>query len=124
MLFVLAHLHIIHHIAIAHPTCVFFSLVDDTHIIRFASNVIFVFLRLEQKFSALGLLVQLTKCVVWSPQGLDHFISLLLGFFTLNLGFCILGALVGSKSFIESFMLEALHEDLGTRSSFLMLANP
>jgi hypothetical protein len=39
--------------------------------------------------------VQLAKCVVWFPQGLDHFISLFLGFLTPTLGFCILGTLMG-----------------------------
>jgi hypothetical protein len=63
------------------------------------------------------------KCVVWSPQGLDHFISLVLGFVTLDLTFCILGTLMGSKSFVELFVVEVLHEDLGMISSFPMLIN-
>jgi hypothetical protein len=67
--------------------------------------------------------VQLAKCVVWSPQGLDHSISLPFGFFTLTLDFCILGALVGSTSFVESFVVEALHEDLKTISNILMFAD-
>ncbi len=67
--------------------------------------------------------MQPTKCVAWSRQGLDHFISLPLGFLTLNSSFPILGALVGSTSFIESFVVKAFHEDLGMISSFLMLVN-
>ncbi len=39
-----------------------------------------------------------------------------------NSGFCILSAPMRSKSFIESFMIKDLHEDLGTISSLLMLA--
>jgi hypothetical protein len=64
------------------------------------------------------------KCVAWSLQGLDHFISLPLGFLIFNLGFCILGALMGSTSFVESFVVEALHEDLGTIYNLPMFTNP
>ncbi len=53
----------------------------------------------------------------------DHFISLPLGFLTLDSYFHILGALVGSTSFVESFVVEVLREDLGTISNFLMLVN-
>jgi hypothetical protein len=52
------------------------------------------------------------------------YISLLLGFFTPDLDFYILGAQVGSKSFIELFMVENLHEDIGTIFSFTMLVDP
>ncbi len=52
------------------------------------------------------------KCVVWSPQGLDHFISPPFGFLTFNSNFHILGALVGSISFVELFVVEVFHEDL------------
>jgi hypothetical protein len=68
------------------------------------------------------LLVLPSKCVFWSPHGLNHSISFPLGFLTLDLGFCILGALVESTSFVESFV-EAFREDLGTISSFLMLSD-
>jgi hypothetical protein len=54
---------------------------------------------------------------------LDHFISLPFGFFIPDLGFHILVALVGSTSFIESFMIDFFHEDLGTIFSFLILVN-
>jgi hypothetical protein len=48
--------------------------------------------------------------------------SLPFGFLTPNSGFCILSAPMGFKSFIESFMIKDLHENLGTISSLLMLA--
>ncbi len=63
------------------------------------------------------------RSVVWSPQGLDHFISCPFGFFILNSGFHILGALVGSKSFVESFITKNFHEDLEMISSLLMVTN-
>jgi len=67
--------------------------------------------------------VQLAKCVTWFPQGLDHFISLPFGFLILDLGFRILGALVGSTSFVESFVVKVFHEDLGIIFNLSMLAD-
>ncbi len=67
MLFAWAYFHTFHFIEAMHPTCVFPSLVDDTYIIGPTLCVIFTFLRLLQKFSTLGLLMQLAKCVTWSP---------------------------------------------------------
>jgi hypothetical protein len=61
------------------------------------------------------------KCVAWSPQGLDHSISLPLGFFTLNSGFHILGAPMGSRSFVESFVAEAFREDMGICNLFMLV---
>ncbi len=107
----------------SHPTCVFHLLANDTHIIGPTSDVILVFLWLQKKFSTLMLSVQPMKCVTWFPRGLDHFISLPPNFLTPNLGFCILGTPMGSRSFVESFMAKAFHEDLEMISNFLMLAN-
>jgi hypothetical protein len=67
--------------------------------------------------------MQPTKCVIWSPHGLDHSISLRPGFFILDFDFRILGGLVGFRSFIESFVIKALHEDLGMIFCLPMLAN-
>jgi hypothetical protein len=97
------------------------SLADDTHI-GLALDVVPMFLGLQKELSTLGLLVLPSKCVVWSSHGLNHFISFPLGFLTLDLGFCTLGASVEFTSFVESFV-EAFREDLGTISSFLMLAD-
>jgi hypothetical protein len=68
--------------------------------------------------------VHLTKCVAWSPHGLNYFISFPPNFLTSNLGFHILGAPVGSKSFVDSFVVKAFHEDLGTISSLPMFVDP
>jgi hypothetical protein len=120
-LFVLVHFHALRHTTITHPTCVFLSFADDTHIISPTSNVVPSFLQLQGELITLNLLVQLVKCVVWSPEGLDHSISLPFNFLTLKLGFCILGPPVGSTSFVESFATKVFHEDLGTMFSFLLL---
>jgi hypothetical protein len=44
-----------HLIGIAHPTCVFPSLGDDTHIIDPTLDVVLAFLRLQEKLSTLRL---------------------------------------------------------------------
>jgi hypothetical protein len=49
MFFVLAHLFAFRPIAATHLPCVFPLLVDDTHIIGFASNVILVFNNCNKK---------------------------------------------------------------------------
>jgi hypothetical protein len=68
MLFPLAHFCILHPTAIAHLTCVFLLLVNDTHIVGLVSNMVPIFLQLQEEFGALGLSVQLMKCLVWSPH--------------------------------------------------------
>lgn len=68
--------------------------------------------------------MQPTKCATWSPRGLDRFKSFLPKFFTPNLGFHTLGTLVGFKPFVDLFVVEAFHEDLGVVFSFLILINP
>jgi hypothetical protein len=54
MLFIFVHLHVLHPIVATHPTYVFPSFVDDTHIIGSTSNMILVFLHLEEEFITLG----------------------------------------------------------------------
>jgi hypothetical protein len=55
---------------------------------------------------------------------LDHFISLPLSFLTPDLGFHILGAPMGSISFVQLFVGKVLHENLGKIFNLLMFANP
>jgi hypothetical protein len=95
MLFVLAHLCILHPTITTHPTCVFPSLANDTHIASPASDVLLTFLHLYEELLALGLSVYSSKCATWSSKRLNHFISLPLGFFIPDLGFYILGTLMG-----------------------------
>jgi hypothetical protein len=64
------------------------------------------------------------KCVAWSPQKLDHFISLPSSFLILDLGLCILGALMRCRSFVESFVVKAFHEDLRMIFNIPMFTNP
>jgi hypothetical protein len=55
---------------------------------------------------------------------LDHSISLSHGFLTPNFGFRILGALLGSTSFVESFVAKEIHEDFETIFNLLMFIYP
>jgi hypothetical protein len=97
-------------------------LADDTHIVGPALDVVPMFLRLHE-LSTLSLSVQPMKCVIWSLQGLDHSISFPFNFLIPDTNFHILGALVGSTSFIELFMAKARHKDFKTKSSFPMFTN-
>jgi len=64
--------------------------------------------------------MQPTKCVVWSPKGLDNSISFLSNFLTLDSSFHILGAPIRSISFVESFVVESFHENFGMISRLPM----
>jgi len=62
-LFALVHFYAFCLTTLAHPTCVYPSLVDDTRIVGPTLNMVHVFLWLYYELSALRLLMQLTKCV-------------------------------------------------------------
>jgi len=104
VLFALVHFCALHPITITHLTCVFPFLVDDTHIVGPTLDVFLDFLRLQEEFGALRLLVQPTKCIAWSPLGSNQSISLPPCFLTPESSLCILGALMGSLPFVESFV--------------------
>jgi hypothetical protein len=63
VLFALVHFCAFCPIVVTHPTCVFPSLAYDTHIVGTTLDVLLIFLRLQEEFDTLKLLVQLTKCV-------------------------------------------------------------
>jgi hypothetical protein len=86
-LFTLVHLLALRLTITTHFIYVFPSLVNDTHILGLALDVIPAFLWLQEELSALNLSMQSAKCVVWSPSRLDHFISLYLSFFYSRLKF-------------------------------------
>jgi hypothetical protein len=56
-LFALAHLCVLCPTIVAHPTCIFPFLADDTHMVSFALDVVPMFLWLHEELSTLGLLV-------------------------------------------------------------------
>jgi hypothetical protein len=118
-LFTLAHFRILRPITTTHPSCVSPFFANDTHIVGPTSNVVLAFLQLQKDLSTLRLPMLLTKCVAWSFQRLDHFVSLSLSFFIHNSSFRILCAPMGSTSFV----VDALHEDLGTIFNLPMLTD-
>ncbi|KAL2608417.1 hypothetical protein R1flu_026990 [Riccia fluitans] len=79
-LFALAHLRALRTVASEHPLCLFPSLADDIHIVGPPEDVMPTFHTLEGHLSAVGLIVQPTKCVAWSPSGLPSSLSLPPGF--------------------------------------------
>ncbi len=103
------------------PYLYFLLLTNDTNIGGLTSNVILFFTIVIGVFN-IGLSVQSTKCVTWSPQGLNNFISLPPSFLPPNPGFHILGTPMGFISFVELFVVKTLHEDLDTIFCFSMLA--
>jgi hypothetical protein len=86
-LFILTHFWGFHIITIAHPTYVFLSIIDGMHIVGLVLDVMRAFLWVQTKFITLRFSTQLMECVIWSPKKLYLSISLLLGFFTPNIGF-------------------------------------
>jgi hypothetical protein len=63
------------------------------------------------------------KWVAWSPQGLNHSISLPPNCLLPNLGFHILGTPMAFRSFFEPFVDKAPHEYFGIIFSLSMLAD-
>ncbi|KAL2612029.1 hypothetical protein R1flu_023721 [Riccia fluitans] len=113
-LFALAHLCALRAIASEHPLCLFPSLADDTHIVGPLEAIVPAFYTLEDHLSTMGLTIQPTKCVAWSPSGLPSSLSLPPGFTLPFAGLRVLGAPIGSDSFKASFMRDALEVDVST----------
>jgi len=122
-LFALTHLHVLHLIVATHPTYVFPSLVDDMLIVGPTSNAIFIFLMIVARvFNIRTLSVTNEMCSLVSTRvGLLYIISF--WFFYSQFGFLYFGHTNGIQIIIESFVVKALHEDLGTIFSLLMFIN-
>jgi hypothetical protein len=69
-LFALTHFNALRFIANDFPSCLFPSIVDDTHIIGPFSIVSFAYEHFQTKLHVIGLSIQPHKCVAWSPSGL------------------------------------------------------
>jgi hypothetical protein len=68
-LFAFTHFRTLHSIT-NHFLCLFPSIVDDTHIIGPPSIVSFTYEHFQIEIYAIGLSIQLHKCVAWSPFSL------------------------------------------------------
>jgi hypothetical protein len=69
-LFELTHFRALRSIANDFPSCLFPSIVNDTHIIGPLFIVLFAYEHFQTKLHVIGLSIQLHKCVARSPCGL------------------------------------------------------
>jgi hypothetical protein len=67
--------------------------------------------------------MQPTKRVAWFPHGLNHLYITSFWLFYSRFEFTYFEYTGGSRSFVELFVVEALHEDLGRISTSPMLVN-
>jgi hypothetical protein len=69
-LFALTHFKALRFIASDFPSCLFLSIIDDIHIIGPFFTISFAYEHFQTKLHAIGLSIQLHKCVAWSPSSL------------------------------------------------------
>ncbi len=70
VIFSLTHLKALSSIVSHFPSCLFPSIVNETHIIGPPSIVSFTYEHFQIKLHAIGFSIQPQKCVAWSPSGL------------------------------------------------------
>jgi hypothetical protein len=70
VLFTLTHFKYLHFIINNLFSCLFLSIIDDTHIIGPPSIVSFTYEHFQTKLYVISLSIQLQKCVAWSPSNL------------------------------------------------------
>ncbi len=117
MLFVLIHLCAFRLTALTNPPCVFLLL---AHIVRLHQMWFLFSYDYNRNFQHQGFYCSQRTMYFGLHKGWTTLYHFLLVFLLLTL---YLGTLIGSQSFIESFMVEALHEDLGIIYNIFMLAN-
>ncbi len=70
-LYALTHFRVLNFIANHFPSCLFPSIIDDTHITGPLFIVSCAYEHFQTKLYVIGLPIQLHKCVRWSPSGLS-----------------------------------------------------
>ena len=73
VLFALGHQQALRATAAAFPDCAFPSVADDTHVVGPPARVVEAFSHFVSQLASLGLRVQPSKCVAWSPSGREAF---------------------------------------------------
>jgi hypothetical protein len=68
--FALANFKVLRSIANHFPSCLFPSIIDDTHIIGPLSIISSTYEHFHTEFRVIGLFIQPKKCIAWSPYGL------------------------------------------------------
>jgi hypothetical protein len=69
-LFTLAHFRALHFIVSHFPSCLFPSIANNIHIIGPPSIVSFIYKHVHIELRAIGVSIQLKKCIAWSPFSL------------------------------------------------------
>ncbi len=126
-LFVLTHFRALSSIVNHFPSCLFPSIVDDTHIISPPLVVSFAYGHFQTKFRAIVLSIQPHKCVAWSPSGLTPNFNTPSQFTTPTKGIKVLGVPLGTITFTSSFIKKTLqkyarHVDLLLRMGDVQVA--
>ncbi len=113
-LFVLAHFRALHSTTSCFPSCLFPSIIDDTHIIGpYPLSIISsTYEHFQTKLRAIGLSIQLQKCVAWSFFSLPWNFNTPSELTTPYEGIKIFGVLLGTLTFTSSFIKYALLEDV------------
>jgi hypothetical protein len=119
-LFVLAHFKVLHFTINCFLSCLFPSITNDIHIIGPFLIVSFTYEHFQIELRAIGLFIQLQKCVAWSPFCLPFDFNTPSQFTTPLQGIKILGVPLGTSSFTSSFIKYVLlkgvqHVDLFLR---------
>ena len=111
VLFALGHQQALRATAAAFPDCAFPSIADDTHIVGPPARVVEAFSHFIAQLALLGLSVQPSKCVAWSPSGLGAFVVLPGGVSYAPEGIRLLGVPLGTEEYVGDFLSSALEED-------------
>jgi len=122
-LFVLTHFRALHSTSNHFPSCLFPSIVDDTHIIGPPSIVSYVYEHFQTKFHVIGFSIQLQKCVAWSPFSLSLDFNTPSQFTTLFEGIKVLGVLSSTLTFTSFFIKDAFLEDVRHVDIFHRMGN-
>jgi hypothetical protein len=111
-LFASAHFKASRSIASHFPSCLFPSIIDDTHFIGPLSIVSSAYEHFQIKFHPIGLSIQPLKCVAWSPFGLLSNYNTRSQFTTPSKGIKVLVVLLGTSTLTSSFIKDALLKDV------------
>ncbi len=107
-LFVLAHFKALCSTANHFPSCLFPSIVNNTHIIYPPLIVSSAYEHFQTKLHVIGLSIQPHKCIAWPPFGLPWNFNAPSQFTTQFEGIKILGVPFGTLTFTSSFIKETL----------------
>jgi hypothetical protein len=111
-IFTVTHFKVLHSIVSHFPSCLFPSIIGDTHIISPLSIVSSAYEHFQTEFRVIGLSIQLKKCVAWSPPDLPPNFNTPSQFTTPSKRIKILGVPLGTLTFTSSFIKDVLQEDV------------